>query len=272
MRIASVRHLSGAPLHTSRVGTRRAQARRRAALGCQVVRLPSLQRVDWPHPNGGSSSILRHGGDGGWKHSVGSTFPFEDPSPSGFPLSAAMITPSLTLEHVKHRIDGASAVIFDNDGTLVDSMPVQMIAWQKALAHHRLLFPEHKFYAMAGMPASGIIPPLAEEQNVPHAVKPVSIVVELLHYARQKCLPIAVASGGEREDVLTSLRYSDINVSHFGAVVTAEDRVRVNPSDCIGFEDADKGMQALHNAGMEAVDVRTIHGYPLPQCLRAPGE
>ncbi|KAI0560986.1 HAD-superfamily hydrolase [Gracilaria domingensis] len=218
-----------------------------------------------------------------------------------------MITPSLTLEHVKRRIDGASAVIFDNDGTLVDSMPVHMIAWQKALAQHGLSFPEHKFYAMAGMPASEIIPRLAGEQNVSHVstesvlkarmqtlpqllqtVKPVSIVMELLHYARQKGLPIAVASGGEREDVLTSLRYSDINVSHFGAVVTAEDvsrgkphpetfltaaeRLGVNPSDCIGFEDADKGMQALHNAGMEAVDVRTIHGYPLPQCLRAPGE
>ncbi|CAN8063279.1 unnamed protein product [Agarophyton chilense] len=153
-----------------------------------------------------------------------------------------MITPSLTVEEAMRRIDSASAVIFDNDGTLVDSMPVHKIAWQTSLAKHALSFPEQQYYAMAGMPASEIIPRLASEQKVPHvsvesvlearkqaladqlkSVKPVAIAVELLYYAKQKGLPIAVASGGEREDVLSSLRYSDISISHFGVIVTAED-------------------------------------------------
>ncbi|PXF49877.1 Fructose-1-phosphate phosphatase YqaB [Gracilariopsis chorda] len=214
-----------------------------------------------------------------------------------------MITPTLTVEAVKRRIDNASAVIFDNDGTLVDSMPVHMVAWQKALAQHGLTFSEHQFYAMAGMPASEIIPQLATEQRVPNVsiqsvidarklmlasqlqkVRPVAVVIELLHYARQKGLPIAVASGGETEDVLATLKYCDIDISRFGAIVTADDvkhgkphpetfltaaeRLGVEPSGCIGLEDGEKGLDALRNAGMEDIDVRKIEGYPLPSCLR----
>lgn len=214
-----------------------------------------------------------------------------------------MIAQTLTVEAVKRRIDNAAAVIFDNDGTLADSMPVHMIAWQKALAQHGLSFSEHQFYAMAGMPASEIIPQLAAEQKVPNVsiqsvieararmlvsqlekVRPVAVVIELLHYARQKRLPIAVASGGEAEDVLATLKYCDIDTRHFGAIVTADDvkhgkphpetfltaaeRLGVDPSRCVGLEDGEKGLDALRNARMDDVDVRKIQGYPLPACLR----
>ncbi|KAI0556771.1 Fructose-1-phosphate phosphatase YqaB [Gracilaria domingensis] len=147
---------------------------------------------------------------------------------------------------------------------------------------------------MAGIRASETIPQLAAEQNVPHVsigsvlkagmqklpqllqtVKAVSVVMKLLQYRRQNVLSIGVASGGEREDVLTSLRYLDINVSHFGAVVTAEkvhqgkphpetlhnaaEKHGLKPSDCIGLKMLIKVCKHC-----------TAHAWKLPHCIRAP--
>jgi len=47
---------------------------------------------------------------------------------------------------------GYKALIFDLDGTLVDSMPAHFKAWCLALADHGSpgVFPEDVFYAMGG--------------------------------------------------------------------------------------------------------------------------
>jgi beta-phosphoglucomutase-like phosphatase (HAD superfamily) len=51
------------------------------------------------------------------------------------------------------------ALIFDLDGTLVDSMPVHFKAWCKALKDqgHGDVFPEDVFYAMGGRPTRDIV-------------------------------------------------------------------------------------------------------------------
>ena len=59
------------------------------------------------------------------------------------------------------------ALIFDNDGTLVDSMPAHFLAWQRTLAGHGLTLPEHRFYTMGGTPPRQIIETLAREHRVP---------------------------------------------------------------------------------------------------------
>ena len=90
-------------------------------------------------------------------------------------------------------------------------------------------------------------------------------------------VPLAVASSGYRDHVMFSLESNGI-LDLFDAVVTAEDirnpkpapdifllaayKIGCDPTKCRGFEDADVGMQALHAAGMEAVDVRKLPGYP----------
>ena len=40
-------------------------------------------------------------------------------------------------------------------------------------------------------------------------------------------------------------------------------QLNVNPKKCKGYEDADLGIQSLKSAGMEPIDVRLLHGYPL---------
>lgn len=215
---------------------------------------------------------------------------------------------SQTVTSVYPLLDNAKAAIFDNDGTLVNSMPVHHQLWQQALSFHGLQFPESQFYAYAGMPAIDIIRILSEEQKHQSlsdttineilrtrerimsqgdplsSVKAVRVSAELLQYARDKGLKVAVASGGQRVDVLVSLKAAGFDVNDFDALITAEDvqngkphpetfltaahRLEVDPHTCVGFEDGEKGLQALKAAGMVPVDVRWIDGYPLPECMK----
>lgn len=200
-------------------------------------------------------------------------------------------------------VDNAAALIFDNDGTLVDTMPVHYTAWKQALNEYRIHFSETQFYQLAGLPAPAIINLLKEQQNVFNVtveqvistratllehllttVIPIQPTLKLLQYAQSRNIPVAVASGSERADVLTSLRSAGVDPSIFAALVTADDvvngkphpetfltaaeRLGVEPSKCIGFEDGDKGLQALRAAGMQPIDVRFFEDYPLPQCLK----
>ncbi len=183
-----------------------------------------------------------------------------------------------------------SALIFDCDGTLADTMPLHWQAWQTIQFRHNFHFPEDRFYSLGGVPSRDILTMLKAEQRLdlnPIAValekeetylatlgdvEPIHAVVEIARAHHGK-LPMAVASGGTRlviELVLNKLAIRDL----FQAVVTSEDvthqkpapdifveaarRLNVDPTRCRGYEDTDLGMQAIRAAGMEAVDVRTL--------------
>jgi HAD superfamily hydrolase (TIGR01509 family) len=105
---------------------------------------------------------------------------------------------------------------------------------------------------------------------------PIEAVIDIARKYHGK-VPLAVASSGNREHVMASLR--ECGILHlFDAVVTCEDitnpkpapdifllaaeRIGCDPTKCRGFEDADLGMQALWAAGMQAIDVRHTPGYP----------
>ncbi|MCU0785437.1 MAG: HAD-IA family hydrolase [Verrucomicrobia bacterium] len=181
-------------------------------------------------------------------------------------------------------------LIFDCDGTLVDTMPLHWRAWQNIAARHNLHFPEERFYALGGVPARDIVKILAREQDITldylaiakekeaaylaliGQVEPIPSVIAIARAHHGK-LPMAVASGGTHkviEQVLT--RFS---IRHlFDAVVTSEDvvnqkpapdmfleaarRIGVAPQFCRAYEDTDLGMQAIRTAGMDAVDVREM--------------
>jgi HAD superfamily hydrolase (TIGR01509 family) len=84
-------------------------------------------------------------------------------------------------------------------------------------------------------------------------------------------IPMAVASGGTQKVICDVLEH--LKIRHlFVAVVTSEmvknqkpapdifleaaRRIGVDPKLCRGYEDTDLGMQAIRDAGMDAVDVR----------------
>jgi len=181
-------------------------------------------------------------------------------------------------------------LIFDCDGTLVDTMPLHWRAWQKIAARHGLQFSEERFYALGGVPSRDIAKTLATEQGIQldhlavarekeveylalfEQIEPIHSIVAIAreHYRK---IPMAVASGGSHkviEQVLTRLGIRHL----FNAIVTSEDvanqkpapdiffeaarQIGVPPEFCRAYEDTDLGLQAIRAAGMEAVDVRKM--------------
>jgi beta-phosphoglucomutase family hydrolase len=181
-----------------------------------------------------------------------------------------------------------SGLIFDCDGTIVDTMPVHFLAWCRALERVKLHFPEDRFYKFAGAPSVTIIESLAKEQGVDvDAVAVAHLKEEIYVESLEKLEPIhsvvaiarrekgkrklAVASGGWKrvvKETLTVVGVEDL----FDAIVGADDvargkpepdvflkaaeRIGVLPGNCLVYEDGDLGIEAARRAGMEVMDVR----------------
>jgi len=182
------------------------------------------------------------------------------------------------------------ALIFDHDGTLVDTMPAHFDAWQATLAPLGLTLDVDRFYQMAGIPTETIVRMLAEETGVAldpveltrakedaferllHGVRPIGPVVEIARAHRGK-LPMAIATGGLHR-IVNSLRPRFEFYDWFETTVAAEDtqrhkpqpdvfleaarRLGVAPEHCLVYEDAALGFEAARRAGMAWVDVRRL--------------
>jgi len=181
-------------------------------------------------------------------------------------------------------------LIFDCDGTLVDTMPIHFKAWSITTKKHGLIFPEDRFYALGGVSPFEVLRILSSEQGVevdPEAVtrekesRYMELIAEadeipqVMQIVRENHgkIPMAVASGGTPETVEGILDHCGIR-HYFDAIVTSEDvekpkpapdtfleaarRINVAPEKCRAYEDADMGMKAILAAGMDAVDVRDM--------------
>ena len=185
--------------------------------------------------------------------------------------------------------DRFDALIFDCDGTLLDTMPAHYRAWLDTLSRHGLSFAEERFYELGGVSAEGVVRILAEEQDSSAdaaavsrqkeerfvesgtvGVEPIAPVVALARRYRG-VRPMAVATGGLRVVCERLLKNAGI-ADWFDIVVTADDvrhgkpapdtyalaakRLGVDPRRCVAFEDAGPGLESARAAGMVAVDVR----------------
>ena len=190
-------------------------------------------------------------------------------------------------------------LIFDCDGTLVDSMPLHWRAWDTVCKRHGIEFSEKRHYAMGGIPSRKILAMLKEEQGLDFdpdevsrekevAYLPLMLEVELIEpvvaIAREHRgrIPMAVATGGRTQFIRPLLERLDI-ADWFSALVTSDDVANPKPApdtylkaaallgvpaeECRAFEDTDLGMDSIRAAGMEAVDVREIPGV-LPSSVR----
>ena len=187
-------------------------------------------------------------------------------------------------------------LIFDCDGTLVDSMPLHWRAWDTVCQRHGIDFAEERFYAMGGVPSKKILGMLKAEQGLNfntaqvsrekeeaylplmREVKLIEPVAEIARAHHGK-IPLGVATGGRTQFIQPLLKSLGV-MDWFDALVTSDDVENPKPApdtflkaaalmgvpaeDCRAYEDTDLGMDAIRAAGMEAVDVRTLEGV-LPQ-------
>lgn len=184
---------------------------------------------------------------------------------------------------------GFDAVIFDCDGTLVDSMPAHFEAWCEALSIYGAggIFKEDVFMAMGGRPTRDIVVEINDEYNLrldPEAVAMakreaflkrihnVTLIDEVAKFAEtlRGKVPMAVASGGSRMVVEKTLRVVGIS-DWFDEVVTADDvsegkpapdiflhaakLLGVVPARCLALDDAPAGILAAQRAGMQVIAV-----------------
>ena len=181
-------------------------------------------------------------------------------------------------------------LIFDCDGTIVDTMPIHCAAWCSTTAKPGLVFSEDRFYALGGVSPFEVLRMLSEEQGIEIDSEAVTFqkeakymeligdageIPEVMQVVRENHgkIPMAIASGGTDETVEGILQHCGIR-HYFDAIVTSQDvvkpkpapdtfleaarRINVAPEKCRAYEDADMGIKAIVAAGMEPIDVRDM--------------
>ena len=182
------------------------------------------------------------------------------------------------------------AVLWDLDGTLVDSAEFHWLSWRDTLAAegHHLTY--EQFLASFGQRNDRILPewlgadtPRERMQRIgdakeaeyrrlalEHGLTPLPGAAEWIARLHAKGWQQAIASSAPRQNVDVMLRALHLT-GEFDAIVAAEDvtagkpdpqvflaaaaRLDVPPSHCIVVEDAAAGLEAARRAGMKSIGV-----------------
>ncbi|MBR9786524.1 MAG: beta-phosphoglucomutase family hydrolase [Vibrionaceae bacterium] len=177
--------------------------------------------------------------------------------------------------------------IFDMDGTLIDTMPAHLAAWQATADRFDFSFCQDWFHSLGGMPSFKIVIELNNKHGLSLDPKQVarfkmetfaamelhgdvipSTNVVLEEYLGLK--KIAVGTGSQRDSAMRLLSHAGL-LDKLDAVVTASDvenhkpfpdtflmaaeQLGIKASDCLVFEDTELGKRAAHAAGMDCVMV-----------------
>jgi beta-phosphoglucomutase-like phosphatase (HAD superfamily) len=182
-----------------------------------------------------------------------------------------------------------SALIFDCDGTLVDSAPAHLRSIQQALKPLGLTMTPEWYQLRHGLGPDPLIDEyeaafnpspidraaLFARNNIAYQaaipmIEEITFVADIARVWHGR-VPMAVASNGVLENVEATLVNAGLR-SLFDHIVTADDvkhgkpapdvyleaarRMKVDPAACIVFEDSDEGLEAARRAGARTIDIR----------------
>ena len=183
-------------------------------------------------------------------------------------------------------------VLFDCDGTLVDSEPRSFAAWTRLFDAHGAPWDEDLIRSFIGRRGTDVMPGLmhlfpgktadallAETLGYARAahlppLEPLAGAVELVRRVTAHGTPVALVTSGGRGYAEEALGDAGVR-SAFTLLVTADDvtrgkpdpqaylmaceRLGVAPEEAVVFEDAPAGITAAHAAGSVCVAVATTH-------------
>lgn len=163
------------------------------------------------------------------------------------------------------------AILFDHDGTLVDSEPSHCEIWNRVLAPYGIVLSFDEFARdCIGVPVNETAKLLIERYQLPFQATELAAIkdaasdqfqidegfpalagaMELLHEMWSKGLKIAIVSGAGRNSVMNTVARFGL-AEKLDAVVTAQDVLHNKPAP-------DGYLQALTKLGVEAQDAVAI--------------
>lgn len=185
----------------------------------------------------------------------------------------------------QHSFEQYDALIFDMDGTLVDSMPLHLDAWEQTSAEFGLPFDRAQLNEYGGIPTRKIVAMLAEQHGLAIDVEAFArrkVALYLEHIDKvsvfpamwelvKDChgkVPMGIGTGSTRAHAAHILRQTGLD-AFIPVLVSADDVVNhkphpdtflkvaeqlgANPANCLVFEDTPIGLEAGRAAGMETL-------------------
>jgi HAD superfamily hydrolase (TIGR01509 family) len=186
-----------------------------------------------------------------------------------------------------------TAVIFDCDGTLVDSEPLARRAWERTLGERDYTLTDQDFAAVLGLPYAKVHGFFAERVELPHheafwpefsgalfhlidtELRPFADALATVAELRRASVPVAVASSSPRERLDRTLHRVELH-AHFPVIVAgdevehgkpapdlflaAAERLGMDAGECVVVEDTPPGVAAGLAAGAAVVGVARASG------------
>ena len=184
------------------------------------------------------------------------------------------------------------AVIFDCDGTLVDSEPLARRAWERSLRPHGYVVGDEEYAGLVGLPFARVHAYFAERiagledagafweaysaglfELIDRELEPFADALETIAGLREAGVAVAVASSSVRERLDRTLRRArlEFDVTVAGDEIAhgkpapdmflaAASRLGLEPACCAVVEDSAPGVEAGLAAGMRTVGIARGNG------------
>lgn len=187
------------------------------------------------------------------------------------------------------------AVIFDMDGTLVDSMPFHALAWKQFLAEYGMVVTDEELREKGHGTLYDIMPrffgahisrarsyELAMQKEAlfrriyePH-MKALGGVSHWLGWLKERGIKVGLGTAADFTN--TDFTIDALELRHFFDVLVTSDlvaegkpspavylyaaeKLAVSPENCLVFEDTFSGVAAAKAAGMAVAAITTMHGF-----------
>lgn len=205
-----------------------------------------------------------------------------------------MIVDQLQMDNNTGKIElPFKAIIFDMDGTLLESTEADYRAWERVFKHYGGELTYDNYVPMLGIRSADVIRNILGFTNETelarvliekydhfvdyvndHPVKPVAATDRFLQHLLLYDVKVGLATSSRQQKTMLLLKRLDF-LQYFDAIVTGEqvenskpapdiflkaaNKLGVNPQDCLVVEDGPIGVAAAKSAGMKCIAITTTH-------------